>query len=435
MYVRSGTDYFIWLSEICGAGSSLPKRVFEAFDGDVRKAYEADEEEYISHGICGEEAKVLLDKDFTRANSIVDYCSENFVGILCFGNEYYPKRLYDIDSPPPVLYYKGRIERLTDSATVTAIGSRNCTEAGYELGYSFSYKLASAGVKIVAGIAEGIDTACTLGALDAGGFAVGVLGSGINILYPFENHSLFTRMFKAGLIITEFSPFTEPKAVNFPIRNRVMAALGDAVLVVEARHASGALITADYAKEMGKRIFVMPGNVNDPHCGGSNELIREGATPVIEVSDVLCELEYSYPATVSVRRSVKERLAERDDYISRRKRRKEALRRRMEESTGEYTEPCRERRRHGAKTISESVADLNTPEITQQETYPTDFENFSPTEKQIYNMLLSEAESADSISRALGISPGDVLISLTMLEVSGAIESVPGGLYIATRNK
>ncbi len=425
----SGSDYFIWLSEICGAGSSLPKRVYEAFDGDVKRAYEADMEEYNSHGIVGEEADILLDKDFTRANSIVDYCAENRVGILCFGAEYYPKRLYDIEDPPPVLYYCGRVERLAETATVTAIGSRRCTEAAYEAGYSISFKLASAGVSLVTGMAEGIDTACTLGALDGGGFCVGVLGSGINILYPFENHSLFTRMFKAGLIITEFSPYTEPKGVNFPIRNRIMAALCDGVLVVEARSGSGALITADLAKAMGKRIFAMPGNVTDSHSRGSNELIRDGATPVIEVSDILCELEYSYPEAVSVRRSKRERLAERDSYISRSKRRKEARLRRMEESKAEYTEPHRKRR--GEKESEEAIENPNAKVSTEGACVETDLSMLSEAETAVYNEILRGALTADAIGRSLEMKQDEVLAALTMLEIYGVITSLPGGAYEA----
>lgn len=414
MAFYGGSDYFIWLSEICGAGSSLPKRVYEAFDGDIKRAYEAQKEEYISLGIKDEEAQVLLDKDFTRANSIIDFCSENRVGVLCFGSENYPSRLYSIENPPPVLYYKGRIERLCDGAAITAIGSRKCSEAAYEAGYSISYKLASSGVCIIAGMAEGIDTACTLGALDGGGFPVGVLGSGINILYPFENRPLFARMFKTGLIITEFSPFTEPKGVNFPIRNRIMAALCDGVLVVEARHASGALITADLAKQMGKRIFAMPGNITDPKTRGSNELIRDGATPVIEVSDILCELEFSYPKTVSVRRSVRERLEERGGYISRRRRRKEALLSKMKESK---------------EAFREEIPKKETFPDTDEKKEPKDLSVLSPVEKEIYEFISKGTTTADIIGRELSKEQSEVLFALTMLEIYELITSLPGGAY------
>lgn len=423
MAFYNACDYFIWLSELCGAGSSLPKRIYEAFDGDMKSAYEADLSEYIAKGLKEEEAKVLLDKDFTRANSIVDYCAENRVGVLTFGSEYYPKRLYDIENPPPVLYYKGRIEKLSESAAITAIGSRKCTEAAYESGYSFSYKLASAGVNIVTGIAEGIDTASTLGALDAGGFSVGVLGSGINILYPFENHSLFTRMFKSGLIITEFSPFTEPKGVNFPIRNRIMAALCDGVLVVEARQGSGALITAKYAKDMGKGIFVMPGNINDPKSRGSNELIRDGAIPVIEVSDILSHLEYSYPDTVSVRRSRRLRLEERDKYISRRKRRKEQLLEKMRKSKEEFAV---------SKSGEDKTKALAEKEnLEKEQPFSADLSNLSPCEKAVYEFISKEKTTADIIGRELKLEQSEVLSALTMLEINELIISLPGGAYEA----
>ena len=416
----NASDYFIWLSEICGAGSSLPKRIYQCFDGDMKSAYEAELDEYIARGIGKDEAKVLLDKDFTRANSIVDYCAENRVGVLCFCSEYYPKRLFDIENPPPVLYCKGRIERLKESAAITAIGSRKCTEAAYESGYSFSYKLASAGVNIVTGLAQGIDTACTLGALDAGGFSVGVLGSGINILYPFENRSVFSRMFKSGLVITEFSPFTEPKGINFPIRNRIMAALGDGVLVVEARKGSGALITAKYAKDAGKRIFVMPGSVNDPKCRRSNELIREGPLPVIEVSDILSHLEYSYPDTVSVRRSGRLRLKERDGYLSRRKRRQMDFEKHLKK-TGEPEKDA-------------DLCDMKDEVLPEKQALPkekVDLSILSPCEKAIYEYIKKGKTTADIIGRELQIDQSEVSIALTMLEIYELIISLPGGTYEA----
>ena len=120
------SEYFVWLSELCGAGSSLPKRLYSAFGGNLRDAYVADCEKYISLGFSQREAELLCDKDFSRANTVIDYCAQNRVGILTFGSEYYPSRLFAIENPPPVLYYKGRIERLCDGACVTAIGSRKC---------------------------------------------------------------------------------------------------------------------------------------------------------------------------------------------------------------------------------------------------------------------------------------------------------------------
>ena len=421
----SGPDYFIWLSELCGAGSALPKKIYEAFGGNIRKAYEADFDEYVSMGFSENDAQLLCDKDFTRANSIIDYCAENRVGLLCFGSDYYPQKLYETKTPPPVLYYKGHIERLRGGAYITAVGSRKCSEEAYEAGYSFSYKLSCAGISIISGLATGIDTACTSGALDAGGFAVGVLGSGINILYPFENSALFARMFRSGLVMTEFSPYTEPKSVNFPIRNRIMAAMGDAVLVVEAGNKSGALITADLAAELGKRIFAIPGSVTNPLCFGSNRLIRDGATAVIDASDIISEFEYCYPSVVSVRSSRRRTSDIKAGYISRRRRGKSA-------ASPEKSEIKRRKTKEIHKP--ETVFSDRDATFSENDGKHEDLSMLSKTEKKVYEELKKHSASANELGQALSIPQDDLLSALTMLEIFGFIESLPGGIYAALQN-
>ncbi len=409
-----GTEYFIWLSELCGAGSPLAKKVYNTFDGNLFKAYSADEEAFLSLGFEKEEASLLCDKNFERANMIIDYCAENMVGILTYDSEYYPVRLFDTDSPPPVLYYKGRIEKLSERAYVTAVGSRKCTQDAYDAGYAVCYKLASAGISIVTGLADGIDTACTLGALDAGGFTVGVLGSGINILYPFDNSSLFSRVFRTGLVLTEFSPFTQPLAVNFPIGNRIMAALGNSVLVVEAGMNSGALITADFATQMGRKIYVLPGLVTNPLCRGSNALIKQGAIPVVDAYDIISDMEFSYPTEVSVGvRTLERKLSKKDSYLSRRMRRK-----------------ARSLERNASSSESEaSVSELTqTQESTAEE---KDLSILNDAEKAVYVALCEENTTADMLGIKTSLSREEILTALTMLEIYGLAASLPGGMYEA----
>ncbi len=409
-----GTEYFIWLSELCGAGSPLSKKVYNTFDGNLFKAYSADEETFLSLGFEKEEASLLCDKNFERANMIIDYCAENMVGILTYDSEYYPARLFDTDSPPPVLYYKGRIEKLSERAYVTAVGSRKCTQDAYDAGYAVCYKLASAGISIVTGLADGIDTACTLGALDAGGFTVGVLGSGINILYPFDNSSLFSRVFRTGLVLTEFSPFTQPLAVNFPIRNRIMAALGNSTLVVEAGVNSGALITADFATQMGRKIYVLPGLVTNPLCRGSNGLIKQGAIPVVDAYDIISDMEFSYPTEVSVGVRIPERkLSKKDSYLSRRMRRK-----------------AKSLERNAKAEISEAVVS----ELTQEQESTAEEKDLSilnDTEKTVYLALCEENATADMLGIKTSLSSEQILTALTMLEIYGLAVSLPGGMYEA----
>lgn len=399
--------YFVWLAELCGAGSPLPKKLLEAF-GDIRAVYLADREDYISAGFSEDEAELLSDKDFSRANMIVDYCAENHVGLLTFESEYYPQALFALSSPPPVLYYKGCIEKFSDKAFITAIGSRTCSEAAYENGYNMCYKLSCSGVSVVTGAAGGADTACTLGALDAGGFCVAVLGSGINILYPFENSRMFSRLFRTGLVITEFSPYTEPKGVNFPIRNRLMAALSCAVLVIEAGRNSGALITAEYARELGRTVYAVPGDISNERCYGSNELIKSGAIAVTDANEMIEKLEYLYPATVSVgKRQKYKKLDKNDVYVSRRSRKKAKNGTENQNKQQTVTDPAPKARTEG---------ELNT---------------LNATERAVYDVILKEKTTADIIVRTINESSENVLSALTMLEIYGFAESLPGGLYTA----
>lgn len=404
------SEYFLWLSELCGAGSPLPKRLYLAFDGNLRLAYEADFEKYISLGFSEKEAELFCDKDFSRANSIIDYCAQNRVGILTFGSEYYPARLFNIETPPPVLYYKGRIERLTDGACITAVGSRRCSERGYENAYSLSYKISAAGICVITGAATGIDTACALGALDAGGFSVAVLGSGINILYPFDNSALFARLFKCGLVITEFSPYTEPRAGNFPIRNRILSALGEALLVGESGRNSGAMITAQYTIGMGKQIFVIPSDISNEYAEGSNLLLKSSAKPVTDAVDVIRFFEYGYPKTVRSEHFI----ASDADEGSRRKKRN---------ARAAITE--RAKKLSGKDTAQEnSLQTQPEPEIKRPAP-----ESFSKAEKAVYDALDFCGKSADEIAIISNLSQSDVLCALTMLEIYGYATSLAGGLY------
>lgn len=399
------SEYFVWIAELCGAGSPLPKKVYLAFDGDLRSAYDADFEKYMSLGFSQHEAELLSDKDFSRANGIIDYCAQNRVGILTYGSEYYPARLFDITDPPPVLYYKGRIERLSDGACITAVGSRQCTETGYNSAYSVAYRIAAAGISVITGGATGIDTAFTLGALDSGGFSVTVLGSGINILYPFDNSAVFARLMKSGLVITEFSPYTEPRGANFPIRNRVLSALGEALLVGESSSGGGAMITVQHTMDNGKRIFVIPSDISNVHASGSNALMGISATPLTDAADVIKFFEYGYPMIVRAEHHA-------TSYGSSTPRKK---RRARAEITAR------------AKKLAASRTDRDVPESIPEKRPAA--ESFSDTERMVYDALGFDGKSADEIGRELSLAQSDVLGALTMLEIYGYATSLAGGLY------
>lgn len=202
----------------------------------------------------------------------------------------YPRLLLDINEPPYLLFYRGELPG-ADQPTLAIIGSRRATPYGREAAAFFANGLAQAGVWIVGGLARGIDTAAHQAALDAGGKSVGVLGCGIDIVYPRENRRLFEEMAQNGCIISEYPLGMQPLSRNFPMRNRVVSGLSRGVLVVEAAKRSGTQITVDYAQEQGRSIYAVPGSIFSPASVGTLRLIREGlAKPVAAAEDILVDL-------------------------------------------------------------------------------------------------------------------------------------------------
>jgi len=208
-------------------------------------------------------------------------------------DEIYPVGLHDLESPP-TLYLLGET---TCAPAVGVVGTRKCTRYGIELAEAFGAALAGVGWTTVSGLARGIDAAAHRGTLRAGGEAVAVLGSGIDVVYPSENADLYRRILDGhGAVMSEHPPGTRPDRWRFPARNRLIAAISSAVVVVEAGETGGALITARLAAELGRPVFVVPGDVDRPASMGCNRLIRDGAHPVLGVEDLLSELELTLGA-------------------------------------------------------------------------------------------------------------------------------------------
>ena len=217
--------------------------------------------------------------------------------IISIFDEKYPEQLAKIEDPPIIISYKGDIKKIT-ADSIAIVGSRNCSGNSLSLTYKIAKELSEAGFNIVSGLAKGIDAAAHKGVFDAeidyqniSASTIGVIGSGIDYIYPKENKPLYEQMYKRGVVISEYPYRTAPKSENFPRRNRIISALSKIVIVAEAAFKSGSLITARMALEQGKEIFAVPGFPLDPRSAGTNNLIKNGANIFTKTSDVVNLME------------------------------------------------------------------------------------------------------------------------------------------------
>lgn len=216
----------------------------------------------------------------------------------------YPAWLRQIVDPPSVIWVKGQLPDLTTPA-VAVVGSRHATPTGLALGRQLGEGLAEAGLIVISGLARGVDGVSHEGALAAGGVTIGVLGCGADVIYPAEHRELAARVAVSGGVLSEFLPGTPPRAHHFPLRNRIIAGLSRAVVVIEAGRQSGSLITARMALEQGRDVLAVPGNVLSGRNWGCHALIKDGARLVETVGDVLDELGWGRTAETAVKNSGK----------------------------------------------------------------------------------------------------------------------------------
>jgi len=249
-------------------------------------------------GIGVETAKMIYSwQDHVDPSTEIAEAEERGISIVTRNDESYPRHLLQVYDAPILLYVWGEI-LARDKHAISIVGSRRTTTYGVSATKKLSYQLAHAGFTIVSGLARGIDTKAHESAIAAKGRTIAVVGSGLARLYPPENIALAEKIADGnGAVISEFPLFKAPDKQTFPLRNRIVAAWGQAVLVTECPAWSGSLITANLASEYGKPIFAVPGPIDKPSSAGCNQLIRDGATLVSDAShiiDDMGELPFSY---------------------------------------------------------------------------------------------------------------------------------------------
>ncbi len=216
--------------------------------------------------------------------------------LLPLSSAHYPSRLFHLSDAPAVLSLLGQVDAL-GGPCVALVGARAATVYGKEVAFALGKALGAAGITVVSGLARGIDAAAHRGALAANGRTVAVQACGPNITYPPEHRDLAAEIQKHGAVISEFPPGAAPRRYHFPLRNRLISALSQVVVVIEARERSGSLITAEHALEQGVELMAVPGSILSPVSAGPNLLLRQGARPVLEPADILEQLSEWVPGT------------------------------------------------------------------------------------------------------------------------------------------
>ena len=197
--------------------------------------------------------------------------------------------------PPLLLFCAGDLDLLAARPNVAIVGTRRCTSVGRSVAHRMGMELAEAGVAVISGLALGIDAAAHRGALDGGGAVVGVVGTGLDVVYPRRNQALWDEVAENGVLISEYPAGSRPARWRFPARNRLIASLADAVVIVESHGRGGALLTAEEGAERGKPVLAVPGSVLSPAADGTNGLIVDGAVPTRHAGDVLVSLGWTAP--------------------------------------------------------------------------------------------------------------------------------------------
>ena len=367
--------YWIWLATRPGM-TAWEKQVALAHFGSPEDCYFAKEYAHIEE-LSETAVASLCDKDIQEAESILAACAKKKVHILTWQDARYPAALKNISDPPMILYYRGTLPEWNTTACIGVVGTRKASAYGLKLAETVSKQLAGCGGIVVSGMAEGIDAMATRGALSQGKPVVGVLGCGVDVVYPRCNRELFLKMERQGCLISEYPPETKPAKWNFPKRNRIISGLSCGVLVVEAPAKSGALITARQALEQGRDVFVTPGNVGIASCEGSNGLLREGAIMVTSGWDILSEYAHRYPGKI---------------------------------------------REAAVTSDKKSIDNPAAQPYIDLKTKAAD------TPDQAILACLEDGEQLiDTIIAKTGLTSGAVLAALTLLEVTGEVVTRPGG--------
>jgi len=428
--------FWIWLADALGAANSDFRKILELYESPY-EVFTAEAEELERRaGLREKTVAVLSDKSLKRASEIFDSCERLGIGLMPYDSELYPQVLREIKNPPVLLYYVGRVPKLSDHLCVGLVGTRKMSAYGMETAYKISYELARKNAITVSGLAEGIDGVCGAATMRAGGFTVAVLGCGLDRAYPLHHGKLMNEVAKNGLLLSEYPPGTKPIHYHFPIRNRIISGLSHAVAVIEAGLGSGSLITAKDAIMQGKDVFAVPSNANGIGSEGTNGLLRDGAYFATCAEDILRKYEYLFPMSAGA----VEKCSHVDvDYLrfmgvigERFKSSGENRRQSPDDSEKKSSRSAnRTRRDQGMKQMNEAVdsSETDSSPLVKKERPTGVSQSLTPLQEEVLRALPDDRAITSDALMNLGHPNGEILTALTMLEIMGLVEKLPGAAY------
>ncbi len=388
--VEAMLKYWVWLATRKHIGARSAYLLLRHF-GSPQAIYLADEAAYQRISFLRNKPS-LLDKSLSGAEGILRSCYEKGIFLLTMQDAAYPERLRAMDDPPLVLYGKGILPNLS-GPVIGVVGTRRSSLYGMDQARRMGYGLSHCGAVVVSGGAKGIDTEALKGALMGGSPVMAVLGCGVDVVYPAENRKLFQEITENGCLLSEYPPGTKPHKEHFPPRNRIISGLSAGVLVVECPNPSGALITARKALNQGRDVFALPANVGQKTAVGNLDLLREGAIMVCEPWQILEEYVGLYP-----------QLQNRD--------------------CGGWE---KEMPAEVSKVPDEKGIDK--PKTSHYIDAKKMGVSLSPEEQRLVTLLEQGPVHIDVLSEQMGQTAGGVLALLTMLEVRGLIQRLPGRVF------
>jgi len=433
--------YYLWLSLTLGAGSRAAVRLVRAA-GSAKAVWDDPSDELMNEARIKPAVmeKLRTRRDLDEVCDIISWCAENDVAILTPDMSDYPKSLLCLMDFPMVLFCKGELPDLNNRFSCAVVGTREMTEYGKCTAYNIGWGLGDGGAVLVSGLALGIDGMAMAGAQSAGGATVGVLGCGIDIIYPGEHKTLFGRTLERGAIITEYPPGSPPLKGHFPVRNRIISGLCQATAIIEADESSGALITAKHALYQGRMLFSVPGNVGEANTVGTNKLLNEGASVLRDANDILEKFEFLYPHDLKPARKTPGR-ADDATFIASVARVVSTADPKSKYMGGGVYGGRKKKRTSSKKNnslaeiyfagLDDTVSEAKTEaEKKTSEMKHIHVDMLGDKEREIYSLM-----KPDTPMLAEEIGDGrytisEVLTAMTLLEISGAVEAGAGGYYI-----